>query len=321
MVMQSDSFGPPEPADRSVLTGFGVNRLDRMSARRDDAAFIEELRRDEGSRTLILSGDIALLKRDSEGYDPLFTGLEAAALGKTSETAFLGCSGDAALFATLIDDAAAELAEAREDIVALDLRAIALQNLVPIEILGAMGQAKSLMYWHARHRFCANCGAPSNVSAAGWRRTCGVCASQHFPRTDPVVMMLVIEGDACLLGRGGNYPEGIFSCLAGYVESGETLEDAVRRETSEEVGVSLGKIAYFASQPWPFPASLMVGYIAHARARDLTIDASELDDARWFERGEVKLMLDGAHPGALSCPPKLTLANLLIRAWARGEGC
>jgi NAD+ diphosphatase len=292
-----------------------------MSERRNDSAFIEGLRRDAHARTLIFAGEVPLLKRDRDGYDALFTGSEGAALGKTREIAFLGRSGDGAWFATLLDEENPELAQTGDGIVALDLRAVAMQDLVPAEILGAMGQAKSLMHWHARHRFCSNCGAPSQVAASGWRRVCEVCKAQHFPRTDPVVMMLVLEGDACLLGRGPGYPEGMYSCLAGFVEAGETLEDAVRRETMEEAGVSLGQIVYFASQPWPFPASLMIGYVAQARGRTLTLDPNEIEDARWFERAEVKLMLDDAHPSALTCPPKLSLANLLVRTWARGESC
>jgi NAD+ diphosphatase len=260
-----------------------------------------------------------VLKRSAEHFDALFTGAEAAALGEARETAFLGLDGETPLFATLIDEETPETSQGRDDITMIDLRSIATQGLVPPEILGALGQAKSLMHWHSRHRFCSNCGAPSRVAAAGWRRTCDGCKTHHFPRTDPVVIMLVLDGDSCLMGRQADYPAGMYSCLAGFVEAGETIEDAVRRETREESGVTVGEVEYFASQPWPFPASLMIGAIAHARTRRLVIDAKELEDARWFPRDDVRLMLDNQHHEGFSCPPKLAVANLLIRAWAAGE--
>jgi len=199
-----------------------------------------------------------------------------------------------------------------------------MQNLVPIEILGALGQAKSLMHWHARHRFCSNCGAPSGVCAAGWRRSCEACGAQHFPRIDPVVIMLVVDGPDCLLARHAGsrraaHPEGIYSCLAGFVETGETFEDAVRREVLEEVGIGIARVDYLASQPWPFPSSMMIGCIAQAASRELTIDPKELEDARWFSRQEAALMLGGAHPQGLACPPKLAIANLLIATWVAFE--
>ena len=124
--------------------------------------------------------------------------------------------------------------------------------------------AKALMHWHARHRFCANCGALSDVAAAGWRRDCPVCKATHFPRTDPVVIMLAIAGERCLLGRQPRFAKGQWSCLAGYIEPGETIEEAVRRELMEEAAVKVGEVSYWATQPWPFPSSLMIGCFAKA---------------------------------------------------------
>lgn len=315
---------PPVPAEPSARTGFAVNRLDRMSERRNDKAFIDSLKSAPTTQILVLSGDIPVLKLSNSGFDARFTADEAAALGAARETAFLGVDGELALFAALIETEAPENAQGRSDIAMVDLRSIAAQELLPVEILGALGQAKSLMHWHARHRFCSNCGAPSLVAAAGWRRSCPACGTQHFPRTDPVVIMLVENGGDCLLGRHvgsvrAGYARGVYSCLAGFVEFGETFEDAVRREVFEEVGLRVGKVAYLASQPWPFPASLMIGCVAQAAGRDLAIDPKELEDARWFSREEAALLLNDAHPEGLACPPKLAIANLLIAAWIEGE--
>jgi NAD+ diphosphatase len=306
--------------ERSARAGFAGNRLNRMAERRDDVEFIDRLRQAAASRTVVFSGDAPVLKRnDGAGFDPLFTFAEAAKLGAVRETAFLGCDGEVALFATLVEMEAHENDAAREDVAVMDLRAVAAQDLLPADMLGAFGQAKSLMSWHARHRFCSNCGATSRVSEAGWRRTCDNCKANHFPRTDPVVIMLVTLGEDCLLGRQPSFPPGIYSCLAGFVEAGETLEDAVRREVWEEAGVPVGRVDYLASQPWPFPSSLMIGCVAEALSRDLTIDAKEIEDARWFSRPEIRLMLDKAHPTGLLTPSKIAIANLLMATWANCE--
>ena len=172
------------------------------------------------------------------------------------------------------------------------------------------------MYWHQRHRFCSNCGAPTGVTAAGWRRECASCNAQHFPRTDPVAIMLAVRGEHCLLGRQSRFPPGMYSCLAGFIEPGETLEDAVRRELFEEAGTQVGAVRYLASQPWPFPASLMIGCLAEATSDAIVVDHNELEDARWFSREETRAMLEGRHPDGLACPQPIAIANSLMRAWA-----
>ncbi|MEA2934962.1 MAG: diphosphatase [Variibacter sp.] len=172
-----------------------------------------------------------------------------------------------------------------------------------------------MLAWHARHRFCANCGKPTQVVSGGWKRDCAACETEHFPRTDPVVIMLAIDGERCLLGRQTRFPPGTYSCLAGFVEPGETIEDAVRRETVEEAGIRCGRVRYFASQPWPFPMSLMIGAHAEATSSTITVDHNELEDARWFERDEVARMLVRAHPDRLSTPPPIAIAHHIIRAW------
>jgi 8-oxo-dGTP pyrophosphatase MutT (NUDIX family) len=178
----------------------------------------------------------------------------------------------------------------------------------------AVGRA--LQSWHGTHRFCANCGAPSVVELSGWQRKCPSCATQHFPRTDPVVFMAITHGDRLLLGGGPSWPERMYSLLAGFVEPGETIEAAVRRETLEESAVRVGPVSYVANQPWPFPMSLMFGCHGEALTDAITIDPVELADARWVSCGEVKAILSGEHP-SIGIPRKGAIAGALITAWAK----
>jgi NAD+ diphosphatase len=156
---------------------------------------------------------------------------------------------------------------------------------------------------------------------AGWKRECGSCKTEHFPRTDPVVIMLAIDGERCLLGRAGRFVANMWSCLAGFIEPGESIEEAARRETLEEAGIVCGEVKYFRSQPWPFPMSLMIGCHARAESSTITVDRSELEDARWFTREETALMFLGQHPEKISIPPPIAIAHHIIRAWVEeGDG-
>jgi NAD+ diphosphatase len=318
--MQHDPVFQLEP---SAATGFAVNRLDRMAERRDETDFIAALAAQNSARCLVFTGETALFKQRDGAFDPLFAFAETATLGNERELAFLGrlAEGEAArsIFARLVEMELSEPALSQAGLAAVDMRTVATRGLVAAEYIGALGQAKSLLNWHARHRFCANCGAPTEPVAAGWRRDCANCRTQHFPRTDPVVIMLVTHGETCLLGRQPRFPPGMYSCLAGFVEGGETLEAAVRREILEEAGIRVGRVAYYASQPWPFPSSLMIGCIAEAISADLVVDQKELEDARWFSRDEIGQMFSKTHPAGFSCPPKLAIANLLVWSWAKGE--
>jgi NAD+ diphosphatase len=311
--------------------GFAANPLDRVSERREDQAFLAELKRRPDARALLICRDTPILRKHADGLDPLFALGEIDALGQARQIALLGLEpGGAPVFAALMDDDVVILrsdasdgfldrrvmiAPGRDDLVLIDMRSIAVQGLIAPDLLGMFAQAKALMHWHVRHGHCANCGAPSRVAAAGWRRECDVCKAQHFPRTDPVVIMLAVDGDNCLLGRQARFPKSMYSCLAGFLEPGETIEDAVRREIFEEAGIHCGAVAYLASQPWPFPASLMIGCIAEATTRELKIDGVELEDARWFSRGEAASMLEGRHPTKLAAPHKMAIANHIVRAW------
>jgi NAD+ diphosphatase len=271
-------------------------------------------------------------RNTEKGLDPLLPMSEIAALGGAPVEAFLGLSPSGApIFIGLLSDEAVELRSdtsdgfldrrilvvpGREDLKLVDLRSIAAGGLVPPDQGAMLAAAKALMNWHARHRFCSNCGSPTDVAVAGWRRDCPVCKAIHFPRTDPVVIMLAVHGDACLLGRQPRFPKGMYSALAGFVEPGETIEAAVRREVREEAGVACRAVQYFASQPWPFPASLMIGSFAQAESRELQIDQVELEDARWFSRDEAIALVEGRHPDGLLAPAKMAIAHHLLKRWA-----
>ena len=301
--------------DRSHQTGFAANTLDRMANQREDAAFIAGLRADEKSRYIVFSGEIPALKPADGTHDALFTVDEAKTVGKPTHKVFLGCHGDRALFGVLIEASAHDNSQDRGDLAFIDLRTIATQGLVTPDIVGALSHAKSLLYWHKHNTFCANCGEATRASVGGSRRECEACGRHHFPRLEPVVIMLVTNGTHCLLGRQEHFPAKMYSCLAGFAEVGETLEDAVRREVMEEAGIKVGRVDYHASQPWPFPSSLMIGCIAEALTGEITLDDHELEDARWVSREEVRLMLGKTHPDGLVCPPKLAIANALMREW------
>jgi NAD+ diphosphatase len=176
-----------------------------------------------------------------------------------------------------------------------------------------VAQARSLLDWHARHQFCAACGAKTVLNKAGYARTCQGCNAEHFPRTDPVVIMLAVKGEHALVGRGPNFPKRFFSALAGFVEPGESLEEAVARELFEEAGIRVGKVRYLASQPWPFPSSLMIAAFAEAVNLDITLDTDELEEARWVTKDDVRAALAGT--GDWLAPPPLAIAHTLLKAW------
>jgi NAD+ diphosphatase len=298
----------------SASIGFNCNPLDRRSDKRDDAAFIERLRNHAASRFLVFNGDVPLLKSGGE-CDPWFLANETAAFGEPLQSVFLGEESDgsgrfALGFMPVPQDASKDLNHDR-----IDLRSIAQRGLVADATLGILAEAKSMLDWHHRHSFCANCGSASRIAAAGWQRICDVCEARHFPRVDPVVIMLVIDGERCLLGRQRQFAPGMCSALAGFVEPGETWEDAVGREVMEEAHVKCAKVVFFASQPWPFPSSLMIGCFAQASDTDIVIDTNELEDARWFSREEASAMLAGTHEGGLSAPKPFAIAHHLLRAY------
>jgi NAD+ diphosphatase len=302
-------LGPPP------RLGYSASRIDRAAERRTDATAVEALATDASAGTYIIGGELVVLRKGGPVLEPLFARAEAQSLGRVIETAFLGLMDGAPRFATAIEPAAAEALKGSAEFEVTDLRSIAVRGLVDGDHLPALAEGKALLNWHARHQFCANCGAATAVVEAGWRRDCPACKTQHFPRTDPVAIMLPVAGERCVLGRSHRFQPGMWSCLAGFIEPGEAIEDAVRREVREESGIVCGRVAYFRSQPWPFPSSLMIGCHAEAITHDIVVDRTELANARWFDREEVALMFLRQHPDGFTTPVPVAIAYHIIRAW------
>jgi NAD+ diphosphatase len=299
--------------------GYTQSLIDRVAERRLDTAWLVARMRDAGTRGYVIGGEMIVLKKGDGIHDPAFTPDEARALAPGTETVFLGLFDGSARFGFGIAPASAEALKERNDLFVIDLRSIAIQGLVTPDHLPPLAEAKAMLHWHARHRFCSNCGAKTDMVEAGWKRSCPSCKTEHFPRTDPVVIMLAVRGDKGLLGRSGRFAATMWSCLAGFVEPGEAIEDAVRRETLEEAGIKCGRVKYLFSQPWPFPMSLMIGCHAEALNDDIRMDDNELVDARWFTKDELAAMLMRQHPEKLTTPPPVAIAHHIIREWVESD--
>jgi NAD+ diphosphatase len=282
---------PPE------LLGFAGGMIDRQANHRRDPQWLAARRADPSAKLIHLDGDKVLVNGGAIAHE---------ALTDSTPAIFLG-----------LDDRGTPVfaAEARAPIAnGIDLRSIATQGLLPPSDLALLAQARSLVYWHQRHRFCANCGAPTAIEDAGYRRHCSNCKTDHFPRTDPVIIIVVRSARGFLLGRQSSWMSGMYSALAGFMEPGETIEEAARREVSEESGIRVGKVTYVASQPWPFPSSLMIGLLGEALNEDIRIDPVELEDARWFTVEELQAMRQGVHADGLRFPVPMAIAHHLILA-------
>ncbi len=301
---------------------FTESPLDRTGNRRRDQGWAKAKLADPSSRFLPihqLKGAIRLGDRPELGW---CAGPDVAALIAAGATwVFLGIADGVCHFAVDadgIDDPKAAPYAAWGKFI--DVRAIAGQ--LPPGDAATLAQAKALVDWHQRHGFCAQCGAPSTIGEAGYVRVCpnSSCGAQHFPRTDPVVIMLVEQDGDCLLGRSARFPGSMYSALAGFMEPGESIEEAVRREVKEEAGISVGAVRYVASQHWPFPSSLMIGCIGVATGREITLDRQELADAQWFSRAEIADMVENwrATDGP-RMPPPLSLAHQLALRWLAGR--
>jgi NAD+ diphosphatase len=287
-----DKSGTP----RVITHAFAGSRLDRR----------QELRHRAKRQVVIkLVADRAIVRDDGSGVAlayfeeaPIETAVHLGIMD--ADTAVLG--------------AAIEESETPSNHTLIDLRRLAMEGLLPPHELAILAQARSLLAWHERHRYCSNCGQPTKAADAGYRRDCAACKAQHFPRTDPVVIIAVRGPRGWLLGRGHKFQPGVYSTLAGFMEPGESIEEAARREVHEETGIELGAVTYHSSQPWPFPSSLMIGLIAQGITSEIAIDREELEDARWFTRDELVQMLENQHPQGLKVPKPAAIAHHLIRA-------
>ncbi|MGA9268685.1 MAG: NAD(+) diphosphatase [Rhodomicrobium sp.] len=245
----------------------------------------------------------------------------AQALAEPAEFVFLGeeASG-AAVFAFNIQPY--QIAPASTTLEALkplvDLRSLAVQGVLSDDDLMIAAQARALLGWHALNRCCVRCGSGVHATDGGWRRSCPACGLDAYPRTDPAVIMLITHNGRCLLGHEHRFQEKMYSTLAGFVEAGDDIENAVRREIKEEAGLDVGEVRYVASQPWPFPHSLMIGCWGEALTDAIGLDKTEIADARWFTHEEAAAMLARAHPDGLFVPPPISMAHTLIRGFVDG---
>jgi NAD+ diphosphatase len=302
---------------------FSGNPLDRASEKRTDADWVAARRRDPSSFILPMWRLQPFLFGPERGAGPLEAGFLRPGLAEPLAAAdapcvLLGLENNCAYFA--LDISAARDPANEGPLAGLghfrEMRAAAMSGALPDKDIAVLGQAKAMIDWHQRHGFCPRCGAPTILSDAGYRRRCDACNADHFPRTDPVVIMLATHDDACLVGRGKQFPQGMFSALAGFVEPGETIEEAVRRELHEEAGVKVGAVTYHATQPWPFPSSLMIGCFAQAENRDIVVDNNELAEAFWLEKTKLRALLAGERIEGLWIPPKIAIAHHLLKAFA-----
>lgn len=305
-------FSAPE-REPSQFVGFAGNRIDRQSENRTEDSLPQTLS-DPRLRILQSRGGRLYLKFDGARFDAYFSLEEARSMGaKIDHAVLLGMSSQGPVIAA---PGAIEPEDLPETIKAIDHRSVYVQGLVPEETLGELAQGAALLSWNHTHRYCGRCGGMTEMRIGGYKRTCTVCSSDHFPRTDPVAIMLAVREDKCLMGRGAHFAPGMYSALAGFIEPGETIEAAVRREVMEESSIRLGRVVYHASQPWPFPYTLMIGCFGEALNDDIEFDGKELEDCRWFTRQELRSMIAGTHPDSLGVPPPGAIASHLLRHWA-----
>jgi NAD+ diphosphatase len=283
------------------VTGFTGARLDRADRRRTDEAWLDAARQDPRARVLELEGLDPRL--DAEGR-LRWRGVHE--LDPQAELLLLGLDENSPCFVEL-QPAAGRGGN--------PMAVMHLLHLIPAHELALYGGARSLVDWHQRHGFCARCGAGTAVFRAGWGRRCAACKAEHFPRVDPVVIMLAEHDGRVLLGRQAHFPPRMYSALAGFVEPGESIEEAVARELHEEAGVRVQSVRYVLSQPWPFPSSLMLGCVAPVMGATLTLDTNEIQEAIWLSRSEVHAVLAGTTDAPCTAPPPVAIAHSLLRNW------
>ena len=300
------------------------NPLDRASEKRTDTAWVASKRRDPSSRVLPLWRLQPFLLGSKRSRPPVDLGLLPpdqleSITSPDAPCIFLGLDGEQAVFALDVSEASESTTTELLGPLGYFCEARTASQMVSYESAAMIAQAKALIDWHQRHGFCPKCGEPTQILDAGYRRLCGKCKAEHFPRVDPVVIMLATFDEVCLIGRGKQFPATMYSALAGFVEPGETIEEAVRRELMEEASLKVGEVTYYATQPWPFPSSLMIGCFAKAANLEAKADGIELAEVRWLERDRARELIAGGEIGGVRVPPPIAIAHHLIRAWALGE--
>jgi NAD+ diphosphatase len=313
-------YKPITPPKLSAQTG-----LERRADKRSDTNYIGLARAHAQAKVLPLFDlRIPIVPSEDKASAELrwLSIRDTMALAKPSEFVFLGEEEDGApVFACNYPPCQIlRIAAAAEEMKPLvDLRSLALQGVLSGAELLVASQARALMAWHAVHRCCSRCGAQVRSHDGGWRRHCGACGLDTWPRMDPAVIMLITREGRCLMGREHRFPDKFYSTLAGYVEPGDDIEHAVRREIMEETGVKVGQVRYVGSQPWPFPHSLMLGCWGEGLSEELNICPGELSDARWFTREEAAAMLAKTHPEGFEVPPAISIAHSLIQSFVEGR--
>jgi NAD+ diphosphatase len=292
--------------------------LDRAGDLRRDAQWLAARLADPQALAIALWQGRPLVREQAGSLRLAFLDASLArhAVGARDERmAFLGLQGTTPIFAVELEGAADPTEAALERLGRFEeLRTLA--ALLPGEEAAIAGCAKSLFDWRLRHRFCSVCGQESEIADGGWKRVCPACSGEHFPRVDPVTIMLPWIGDSCLLGRQASWPKGRMSALAGFLEPGESIEEACAREVKEESGLTVLRVAYHSSQPWPFPSSLMIGLLAEVADGEATPDLTELEEVRWFTRDEIRRMLTDGRWNGISPAPPFAIAHQLLKAWA-----
>jgi len=300
---------------------FAGNPLDRAGDRRGDAAWLTARLDDPDALAVALWNGRVLVEDAPDGgvrLAYLRADLAADAAGERAERLlFLGLWKETPVLAVEFEGEADPACGPLQGLGRFEeLRGAA--SALPAPETGIAATAKSLFDWRRRHRFCSACGQPSESADGGWKRVCPACKAEHFPRTDPVAIMLPVHGERCLMGRGPGWPPGRMSALAGFLEPGESIEEACARELKEEAGLTTVKVTYHSSQPWPWPSQLMIGLFAEVADDRVAPDQTELEEVRWFTREEARDVLAGTHPEVQAAPP-LAIAHWLLKAWVEEE--
>ena len=310
----------------SIITNtFAGNPLNRDSERRGDEAFLAEKLADPESLAVALWNGKPLVE-DILDADGKPKGVQIAYLradmaqdlaGSAEKLLYMGLWKDIAVFAVDIEGPADPAEGPLQGLGRFEELRGAAAAMPPADA-GILATAKSMFEWRRRHRWCSACGQKTEVADGGWKRVCPACDAEHFPRTDPVAIMLAVHDGKCLLGRQAAWPPGMFSALAGFIEPGETIEEACARELEEEAGLKAVTVRYHSSQPWPWPSSLMIGMIADVDSDKAAPDQTELEEVRWFTKEEAIRLMKGEFEDGLFAPPALAIAHQLIKAWAEG---